>query len=183
MNFDDIPEFEEISKHFIEVIIPSDKYDSMGRTESTSLLLPNFYEKVKSGIEIFNNKYPDIEVIIYETYRSNPRQYRLYKQGASKVKENGMHHYGIACDIAFKIEGEFTYKGDYKYLHNSFGENGLVKLSWEDAHIQYIPVNTQDELRNEVKGEIKKIQKKYDLIVDGIIGPKTIKKIKEIYSS
>jgi hypothetical protein len=42
-----------------------------------------------------------LRIAIYETYRSQERQLDLFNKGATKLKKNGMHHFGIACDIVF----------------------------------------------------------------------------------
>jgi LAS superfamily LD-carboxypeptidase LdcB len=47
-----------------------------------------------------------IEVMIYETYRSQDRQQELFNSGASKLRTVGVHHYGLACDIVRSVGGE-----------------------------------------------------------------------------
>lgn len=59
-----------------------------------------------------------------------------------------MHHFGIAADVAFYIEGEFSYRGNYEFLRKIFKDEGLTVLNWELGHVQMIPVSEQGELRN-----------------------------------
>lgn len=172
---------KQIATHFITKIAPSKDYRNPSPVKKMDLLLPDFRGKLERAIKKFNEKYPDVEVLIYETYRSNILQQKYFKAGVSKIRQNGMHHFGIAADCAFRINGKFSYSGDYKHLHKCFRDEGLVRLSWEEAHIQLIPVSAQGQLRNEVNKEIKKFQKENGLTPDGIIGIKTLSKLSEVY--
>ncbi|HRE41951.1 MAG TPA: peptidoglycan-binding protein [Ignavibacteria bacterium] len=173
--------YKEIASHFISKIAPSKEYRNPSPVKDRELLFITFREKLESAIKKFNENYPDVEVLVYETYRSNILQQKYFSSGVSRIRQNGMHHFGIAADCAFRIKGKFSYSGDYKYLHKCFKDEGLVRLSWEEAHIQLIPVSSQELLRNEVNKEIKKFQKTNGLTADGIIGNKTLKKLSEIY--
>jgi hypothetical protein len=54
------------------------------------------------------------KLMVFETYRSQPRQSRLFAQGATKTV--GVHHYGLACDLVKDISGSPSWKGDFKFL-------------------------------------------------------------------
>lgn len=171
---------KEITEHYIKILIPNPAYNNPKPTKDRSLLVKTFNEALERSISKFNLKYPDIEVVFVETYRSNALQKIHYDNGASKIKKDGMHHYGIAADLAFKINGKFSYNGDYKHLRQCHEAEGLYLLGlWDIGHVQMIPVSEQQTLRNEVLKAVKKLQKENGLVVDGVVGPKTIGKAKE----
>jgi len=171
-----------ISAHFLSNLVTSDNFLSSSPVKDPALLFPLFGEKLSRSIAAFNKKYPGIEVVFVETYRSNTLQLIHYNNGASKIKKDGMHHFGIAADLAFKINGVFSYKGDYTYLRQCHANQGLNLIgAWDIGHVQYIPVSEQSALRLTVNNAVIKFQKFYDLKPDGIIGSKTIAKAKEIF--
>jgi len=172
---------QQITNHYIYKLIVSENYNSVKPIRDRSLLVPEFNEALTRSISKFNAKYPDIEIVFVETYRSNALQAIHYKNGASKIKKNGMHHYGIAADLAFQIDGKFSYNGDYEYLRKCHEEEGLILLGlWDIGHVQFIPVSKQVDLRIEIVKGIKAFQKENGLVADGIVGPKTIAKAKEV---
>ena len=173
---------KDIADFFVSKLIPSPDFNNKNQVRDTALLVPEFYALVKKAIAKFNETYKGVEVVFVETYRSNALQLIHFNNGASKISKNGMHHYGIAVDCAFKVNGKFTYNGDYKLLRKCFQDVGLHLLGlWDMGHVQYIPVDQQTALRNAVDGAIKMFQREHGLIADGIPGPKTIAKAKEIF--
>ena len=139
-----------IRDNYQNVILKSDLFESEKPVKDVSLLCPDFYEILKKCFADYQSKYPEQEVCISETYRSNQLQYDYNEAGKSKIKKNGMHHYGIAADVAFMINGKFSYNGDYNYLRKLFKDSGLTVLNWELGHVQYIKVEEQNELRSEI---------------------------------
>jgi len=98
-----------------------------------------------------------IEVMIYETYRSQDRQQELFNNGASKLRTVGVHHYGLACDIVRSIGGEPCWKGDFTFLGQLAQSCGLIwggdwgaphiKHSFIDSvHVQRCTVSRQGDL-------------------------------------
>lgn len=67
-----------------------------------------------------------IDLMIYETYRSEARQEALFNEGASKLRTVGVHHYGLACDIVRSINGEPSWKGDFSFLGQLAHSSGLI---------------------------------------------------------
>lgn len=175
---------KSIAAHYVAKIIASDKFNNPNPCKDRNLLVKDFNEALTKSIEAFNKKYPDIEIVFVETYRSNVLQAIHYKNGASKVKKDGMHHFGIAADLAFKINGKFSYNGDYVHLRKCHEAQGLHLLGvWDQGHVQLIPVSEQQILRNEVTKAVKAFQKANGLVADGIVGPKTIAKAKAVKNS
>jgi hypothetical protein len=143
--------YEIICNHFSDNIKNSENYNSINPIRDTSLLLPDFYNSLIFCFNEYQKKYPSQKVFVTETYRSNALQLKYYKQGKSKIRKNGMHHYGIAADVAFLINDKLSYKGDYAYLRKLFTENNLTVLDWELGHVQFIPVSEQSALREEIE--------------------------------
>lgn len=181
--------YKEICDWYITKIIPSPEYNVENGIKKPDLLYPAFRAKVEAATKEFNKKYPQMKLVYVETYRSNARQLMHFNNGASKIKKNGMHHFGIAVDCAFVYDTdgdgdtEFTYEGDYPYLRQCWLQQGLKLLGlWDKGHCQFIDAdNDQVELRAEIVHAVKQFQKSNGLVDDGIIGKRTIAKAKELY--
>lgn len=143
--------FEELRKHYQNVIRVSEYYNIIKPCNETSLLFPPFYEKIKELISAYLEDHETMPYIL-ETYRSNDLQKIYYNRGASKIRKNGMHHFGIAVDLVAKDENDHIRYDvlDYQWIRKKAREMSLFMLDWEDAHIQDIPVGLQNQLRNEV---------------------------------
>lgn len=176
--------YEAIAQHYVERLIPSAEYLSSKSVRNIDLLFPDFTKKILAAEELFNKTYSEINIYIAETYRSNALQKVYFNNGASDIKTNGMHHYGIAADLCFLIDGKVTYNGDYKLLRKCLLEAGLFLLGlWDAGHTQYIPATKplQNNLRNETFLAVRKFQSDSGLTVDGVVGQKTIAKAKELF--
>lgn len=143
--------YENIYNHYNEVIKNFQYFDSAKPIRDVELLLPEFYNILVFCFNEYQKKYPNQKVFITETYRSNALQLKYYKQSKSKIRKDGMHHFGIAADVAFLINDKLSYKGDYNYLRRIFKENNLTVLDWELGHVQYIPVSEQNVLRKKLE--------------------------------
>lgn len=147
---------KKIADFYLTKILTSSKYNSSDPVSDMSLLFPDFLTKVKKCIADYRNTYPDQDITFTETYRSNILQEEYYNSGASKIKKDGMHHFGIAGDSIFIIKGKRSYKGDINLLRKIYKENGLSILGmWDPLHVQYIPVNEQQKLRKEINAALK----------------------------
>ena len=67
-----------------------------------------------------------IHLIVTETYRSKERQQQLFATGASKLKEVGVHHYGLAADFAKVVNGKANWDGDWTFLRDLAKAHGLI---------------------------------------------------------
>ncbi len=173
---------KKIASFFLEKLITNPKFNAITPNADRQLLLPDFYTAIQKCITLFKQTYPNVDIDFTETYRSNQLQLIHYQNGASKIKKDGMHHYGIAADCIFVVKGKRTYKGDITLLRKIYKENGLYILgNWDPLHVQFIDVPNQPELRNTVEGTIKIFQTKYNIPATGEPDSITIAKAKEIF--
>jgi hypothetical protein len=171
---------DKIADFFLETLLPHPKYDSIALNADRSLLFPEFRAAVEKCIGKYKSSHPGQDVTFTETYRSNALQLKHFKNGASKIKANGMHHYGIAADSIFVIGGKKTYKGDVMGLRKVYKNDGLVILGmWDALHVQFIPVADQAKLRAAVKKRLKAFQKANGLPQTGLPDAATIKMAKK----
>ena len=184
--------FNEIAQHYLEVICTSSKFNTSQPVNNLDLLFPYFRKKVIEGIEEYKAvDSKDSNPYIYETYRSHVLQTIYYNRGASKIRggnilKAGMHHFGIAVDIV-----NVNWKDrvpivdwktiDYVLLKKVMNAKGLYSLSFEACHFQLIPTSDQGELRETVYKAVKTFQQEHGLVPDGIVGPKTLSKLKEVF--
>lgn len=165
-------------------MITDERYAITKSVDDQTLLLPRFLTKLKECIVMYKQTYPNQSITFTETYRSNSLQYKYFQQGASKIKADGMHHYGIATDSIFIINGKRTYKGDIMLLRKIYSDNGLTILGmWDPLHVQLIPVGQQTLLRSSVIAGIKTFQTQNNLLVTGLVDEITIEKAKSIFLS
>ncbi|WP_143019797.1 M15 family metallopeptidase domain-containing protein [Niabella drilacis] len=159
---------KKIVDFYISTILKSAEFNSPDPVANMDLLLPDFKTVFATCVQQYKNRYPDQDVTFTETYRSNVLQEKYYNDGASKVKKDGMHHFGIAGDSIFIIGGKKTYKGDVNLLRKIYNDNGLTILGmWDPLHVQYIPVAEQQRLRDMVSEAVagkQQAEKKFVLL-------------------
>ena len=140
---------------YTEVISPDPRFNSVTRIADASLLEPTMRQLVEGMVSAARQM--GIEVMIYETYRSQNRQQELFKQGATRLRAVGVHHYGLACDIVRIVGGEPSWKGDFSFLGQLAHSSGLIwggdwgaptiKHSFVDSvHVQRCTVARQGHL-------------------------------------
>jgi hypothetical protein len=99
---------KKIAEFYLRILLINSKLNSSQPNSNQELLFPDFLSKLNDCINQYNNLYRNQEVTFAETYRSNVLQEIYYNNRASKIKKNGMHHYGIAADSIFIIGGRRT---------------------------------------------------------------------------
>ena len=109
---------------YTDVISPDPRFDSVARVSDLSLLEPITRQLVQ-GI-VLAAQQMGIEIMAFETYRSQARQQQLFNQGATKLRTVGVHHYGLACDIVRVAGGEPSWKGDFSFLGQLAHSSGLI---------------------------------------------------------
>jgi hypothetical protein len=140
---------------YTDVISQDTRFDSMERVSDPSLLEPTMRQLVEGIVSAAQQM--GIEVMVYETYRSQDRQLALFNNGATKLRTVGVHHYGLACDIVRVVGGEPCWKGDFSFLGQLAHSSGLIwggdwgapdiKHSFVDSvHVQRCTIARQGEL-------------------------------------
>ncbi|MGD0218060.1 MAG: M15 family metallopeptidase [Desulfobaccales bacterium] len=109
---------------FTDEIETDPRFDQTDRVDDTALLEPSTRQRVEAIIA--EAKTQGIELMIFETYRSQARQLQLFNQGATQLQTVGVHHYGLACDIVKCINGEPSWKGDFSFLGTLAKKHGLI---------------------------------------------------------
>src|ERR1700733_507920 len=57
-----------------------------------------------------------MDLIIFETFRTQARQEQLYAQKATELRIVGVHGYGLAADLVKSINGQPSWAGDFSFL-------------------------------------------------------------------
>jgi D-alanyl-D-alanine carboxypeptidase len=144
-----------VETFYTSVISQDPRFDSVARVADASLLEPTMRQLVEGIISAAHQM--GIEIMIYETYRSQNRQQELFNQGATKLRTVGVHHYGLACDIVRVVSGEPSWKGDFSFMGHLAQSCGLIwggdwgapniKHSFIDSvHVQRCTVARQGDL-------------------------------------
>lgn len=121
---------------YTDVISADARFGAVTRIADSSLLEP-MTRRLVEGLVISAHQM-GIEVMIYETYRSQNRQQALFENGASKLRTVGVHHYGLACDIVRVVSGEPSWKGDFSFLGQLAHSSGLIwGGDWGDPTIKH----------------------------------------------
>jgi len=170
-----------ISDFHLQVLLPDPRYNQPNPEDDQKLLLPAFLDKLKVCIQLYKDARPGQDITFTETYRSNALQEIHFNNGASKIKKNGMHHYGIAADSIFIINGKRTFKGDVNLIRKIYKDNGLTILGlWDPLHVQFISVPEQPALRQEVSDAIRQFQSQNGLTPTGEADDATLAKARQL---
>jgi hypothetical protein len=121
---------------YTDVISKDTRFGSSVRIADAALLEPMTRQLVERIVSTAQQM--GIELMIYETYRSQGRQQELFNSGASKLRTVGVHHYGPACDIVRSVGGEPCWKGDFTFLGQLAQSCGLIwGGDWGAPHIKH----------------------------------------------
>ena len=121
---------------YTNVISKDPRFASTTRIGDPSLLEPLTRQLVEGLVASAHQM--GIEVMIYETYRSQDRQQALFNNGATKLRTVGVHHYGLACDIVRVVGGEPSWKGDFSFLGQLAHSSGLIwGGDWGDPNLKH----------------------------------------------
>lgn len=137
------------------VITTNLSFKTKERVSAIHLLEPEFRRRMQNVID--DAKLLGHELRIIETYRSKERQLDLYNQKKTKLKNVGVHHYGIAADVVKMIKGNPSWGGDWTFLGKLAEKHKLIwggdwgfpnrKTSFYDAvHLQMVSVKDQSKL-------------------------------------
>ncbi len=121
---------------FTNVISQDTRFSSTARISDCSLLEPvtrQLAERLLASAQQMG-----INLMIFETYRSQERQLALFDGGATKLRAVGVHHYGLACDIVRVVGGEPCWKGDFAFMGQLAQSCGLIwGGDWGAPHIKH----------------------------------------------
>jgi hypothetical protein len=99
---------------YSDVIAKDTRFGSLARIDDDQLLEPVTRALVQEIVSAARSI--GIDVMVWETYRSQARQELLFTQHVTKLRRVGVHHYGLACDIVKVVGGEPSWKGDFSFL-------------------------------------------------------------------
>ena len=144
-----------MSNFFLDVIQTDPRFNSTTIVKDTALLEPITRASVLAIITDAESL--GVDLMIFETYRSQARQQSLFNQGATQLRQVGVHHYGLACDLVKNVGGDPSWKGDFSFLGTLAKNHGLiwggnwgnpnVKHNFIDAvHVQRCSVSDQADL-------------------------------------
>jgi hypothetical protein len=144
-----------VENFYIDMISKDPRFLSTKRIADMDLLEPKTRELVQSVMDA--SAKAGIKLMVFETFRSQARQTELFNQGASTLKEVGVHHYGLACDLVKDVGGEPNWKGSFDFLGVLAHQTSLiwggdwgdptVKHTFIDAdHVQRVTIQRQKAL-------------------------------------
>jgi hypothetical protein len=131
------------------------RYDSPNRIADLNLLEPTTRGLVQQIVA--DAKAHGLELMVFETYRSQARQDQLFAQGATQLRTVGVHHYGLACDIVKSIDGDPSWKGDFSLLGRlahqyhliwggDWGNPNIPHTFIDEPHVQRCSLDRQASL-------------------------------------
>lgn len=134
---------------YTDVLCNSPHFRDTAPVSALELLEPVTRAKVIQLLEDANAI--SIPLIVFETYRSRERQQVLFDRKATKLKEVGVHHYGLACDLVRDDHGQPSWKGDFSFMGRLAKRSDLVWggdwRTFKDVyHVQRIAVVDQPRL-------------------------------------
>jgi len=132
-----------------DVISKDNRFKSTKVIDDTKLLEPITRAAVQAIIKEARDN--GLDLMVFETYRSQARQTQLFNKGASKLKKVGVHHYGLACDLVRNVGGNPSWKGDFSKLGKLARKHGLIWGGvWpnfpDEYHVQRCTVARQKSL-------------------------------------
>ena len=140
---------------YTNVIVKDARFKSTAAIHDMLLLEPVTRAAVQAVIA--DAEKLGIPLMPWETYRSKERQALLFAKKATKLKNVGVHHYGLACDLVKSIDGQPSWKGDFGFLLKLARKHGLISgQDWGEpdkphtfidaCHVQRITVARQKAL-------------------------------------
>jgi hypothetical protein len=139
---------------YTDFLLKSKYFQNTTRVSDTTYLEPVTRAAVDSIISDASGL--GYSLMVFETYRSPQRQQYLFSQGSTQLKNVGVHHYGLGCDIVFDDYGQPSWQGNFRLLGDLARKHGLVwGGDWGEStpghfvdmdHVQRISVSDQEKL-------------------------------------
>lgn len=144
-----------MSNFYIDTIRTSSAFGSPARTNDLRLLEPITRAAVVALLE--DATALGIRLMVFETFRSRPRQQALFDQHATELRTVGVHHYGLAADIVKMVGNDPSWKGDFRFMVPLAKKHGLISgVDWnhpelkprftDACHVQRVRVEDQPRL-------------------------------------
>jgi hypothetical protein len=144
-----------VGNFYTDTIQKDARFSTSARVNDLALLEPHVRAKVLAILH--DAAAHGVSLMVYETYRSEARQLALFNAGASKLRQVGCHHYGLACDIVYNVNGEPSWKGDFGLLGHlarahaliwggDWGHPGRAPGFVDADHVQWLTVARQGSL-------------------------------------
>src|ERR1700693_440850 len=142
--------------NFFEDFIAGGHLQTAARTSDTEMLEPVTRLAVASIIAAAKAEL-GMDLMVFETFRSQLRQEQLFAKGVTELKHVGVHGYGLAADIVKLINGQPSWAGDFSFLGPLAKRFGLiwggdwgapqVHHGFRDMdHVQRVAVKDQNKL-------------------------------------
>ncbi len=134
---------------YTDVIQQDARFNTTNRVSDLTLLEPTMLAAVQAVLA--DAEAHGIQVMVWETFRSQARQQMLFDKGVTKLRTVGVHNYGLACDIVKVVGGEPSWKGDFSWLGDFSDAHGLIWGGrWtsivDEYHVQRVTVARQASL-------------------------------------
>lgn len=148
---------EASSDFYRDVIMQDPRFTSNLRCSSTALLEPVTRAAVACIMQDALVEY-GVPMLVFETYRSQMRQTQLFNMGATRLRDVGVHSFGLACDIVKSIRGKPSWDGDFSFMAKLAKKHGMISgLAWDGTpnepgtfsdpcHVQRVPIHMQAQL-------------------------------------
>jgi D-alanyl-D-alanine carboxypeptidase len=107
-----------------DVLSKDERFNSTDAINDINLLDPVTRAAVEAIIQ--EARESGLDLMIFETYRSQARQAQLFKNGVAKLNNVGVHHYGLACDLVRNVGGKPSLKGDFSKLGKLARKHHLI---------------------------------------------------------
>jgi hypothetical protein len=145
---------DDVSGNFYrDVIMKDPRFNSPLRCSAMALLEPVTRAAVSAIMHDALVEYNQ-PMMVFETYRSQARQMALYNSGASQLRDVGVHHLGLACDIVKSVRGNPSWDGDFRFMAVLARRHGLISgVDWgqpgqhndfpDSTHVQRVLVRQQ----------------------------------------
>jgi hypothetical protein len=138
-----------MSNFYTDVIAKDTRFNSSKVINDINLLEPVTRHIVETILA--DAKAHGLNVMVYETYRSQARQTKLFNEGATRLRNVGVHHYGLACDIVRVVNGQPSWKGDFSFLGELARSHKLIwGGDWrsfpDEYHVQRCSIRRQGAL-------------------------------------
>ncbi|MCL4501157.1 MAG: peptidoglycan-binding protein [Deltaproteobacteria bacterium] len=108
-----------------DVLKKDQRYASDAKISDPALLEPVTRQAVAAILVEAKRDY-GLDLVLFESYRSQARQGQLYEAGATQLRRVGVHGYGLAGDLVKVVKGQLSWDGDYSFLGVLAQKHGLI---------------------------------------------------------